>query len=77
MEATHLYALIPLLVLLTLSLVFSRSGLIHLMTLGYCMVLGWFAVLNEWEIFFFPIVLITGIIAIILFIIAMTKGDWL
>ena len=77
MEATHLYALIPLLVLLVLSLVFSKSGLVHLMTLGYSMVLGWFAVLNDWEIMFFPILIITGIIAIILFITAMVRGDWL
>lgn len=77
MEATHLYAILPLLVLLVLSLVFNKSGLVHLMTLGYTMALGWFAVLNEWEILFFPVLVITGIIAILLFTIAMVKGDWL
>ena len=77
MEATHLYAMIPLLVLLILSLVFNKSGLVHLMTLGYVMVLGWFSVLNSWEIMFFPVLILTGIIAIILFITAMVKGDWL
>lgn len=77
MEATHLYGIIPLLVLLILSLVFSKSGLLHLMTLGYVMALSWFAVINQWEILFFPILIITGIIAVILFISAMVKGDWL
>ena len=77
MEATHLYALIPLLVLLALSFFFSRSGLLHLMTLGYVMVLSWFAVINEWEVLFFPMLLLTGIIAILLFITAIVKGDWL
>ena len=77
MEATHLYALLPLLVLLVLSLVFNKSGLVHLMTLGYSAILGWFAVVNDWEIMFFPILVITGIIAIILFIMAMVRGDWL
>ena len=77
MEATHLYAIIPLLVLLVLSLVFNKSGLVHLMTLGYVMVLSWFAVLNQWEVLFFPVLIITGIIAILLFITAMVRGDWL
>jgi len=77
MEATHLFAIIPLLVFLTLSLIFNKSGLLHLMTLGYVMVLGWFAVLNQWEVLFFPVLIITGIIAIILFTMAMVKGDWL
>ena len=77
MEATHLFGIIPLLVLLVLSLVFNKSGLVHLMTLGYVMVLGWFTVINGWEIMFFPILVITGIIAIILFITAMVRGDWL
>ena len=77
MEATHLFAIIPLLVLLTLSLIFNKSGLLHLMTLGYVMMLGWFAVLNQWEVLFFPVLVLTGIIAIILFIVAMVKGDWL
>ena len=77
MEGTHLYALIPLLVLLILSLIFNKSGLLHLMTLGYVMVLGWFAVVNEWEILFFPILVCTGIIAILLFTMAMVRGDWL
>ena len=77
MELTHLFAMIPLLVFLVLSLVFNKSGLVHLMTLGYTMVLGWFAVLNQWEVLFFPVLIITGIIAIILFIMAMVRGDWL
>ena len=77
MEAAHLFGLLPLLVLLILSLVFNKSGLVHLMTLGYTIALGWFAVVNGWEIMFFPILIITGIIAIILFITAMTRGDWL
>ena len=77
MEATHLYAILPLLVLLVLSLVFNKSGLVHLMTIGYVMVLGWFAVINSWEIMFFPVIICTGIIAIILFIMAMVRGDWL
>ena len=77
MEATHLFGMIPLLVLLVLSLVFNKSGLVHLMTLAYVMVLGWFALVNQWEILFFPVLILTGIIAILLFTLAMTKGDWL
>ena len=77
MIATHLYALIPLLVLLVLSLVFYGRGLVHLMTLSYVLCLGIMAVTNSWEIIFFPILVFTGIIATILFIYSMLKGDWL
>ena len=77
MLATHLYALIPLLILLILSLIFYGRGLIHLCTGSYGLMLGYIAALNQWEILFFPIVTISVIIAIILFVFAMTKGDWL
>lgn len=77
MEATHLFAVIPLLAFLILSLVFSKSGLLHLATLFYSLVLGWLAVINTWEVLFFPVVVITSMISIILFIHAMVKGDWL
>lgn len=77
MIVTHLYALIPLLVLLILSLVFYGRGLVHLATVGYGITLGYMAALNEWEILFFPIIATTVIIALILFFWSMTKGDWL
>ena len=77
MLESHFYALIPLLVMLIMSLVFYGKGLVHLLTLGYCMTLAWFAIVNSWEIMFYPVILIAGIISIILFAFAMTKGDWL
>lgn len=77
MIATHLFALIPLLILLILSLVFYGRGLVHLMTFFYVIALSFMAITNNWEIVFFPILIFSGIIAIILFVFAMTKGDWL
>jgi len=77
MLETHFYALIPLLVLLIMSLVFYGKGLVHLMTLGYCMTLAWFAAVNSWEIMFYPVLAIAGMIALILFAFAMAKGGWL
>ena len=77
MEITHFVALLPLLILLVLSLVFYGKGLVHLLTLGYTMALALFAVTNEWEIMFFPVLCGTGIIAVILFFWSMSKGDWL
>lgn len=77
MTVTHLYALIPLLVLLILSLVFYGRGLVHITTCSYALMLGYMAVLNNWEILFFPIVIFTVMISILLFTFAMTKGDWL
>lgn len=77
MELTHLFALIPLLVFLILSLVFYGKGLVHLLTLAYTFTLAWFAIINAWEIMFFPICIITGIISVILFLFAMSRGNWL
>ena len=77
MEATHLFAMIPLLVFFIMSLVFNKLGLLHLMALGYCMILGWVAVLNNWEVLFFPVLIIVGMISIILFSVNMARGNWL
>lgn len=77
MLVSHLFVLIPLLVLLILSLVYYGKGLVHLLTGSYALVIGYMAVVNEWEILFFPIVVFSVIIALILFAFAMLKGDWL
>lgn len=77
MVETHLYALMPLIVFLILSLVFWGKGLVHLLTFGYIIALALVAVTLQWEVLFFPILTISGIMVIILFIMAMTKGDWL
>lgn len=77
MVVTHLFALIPLLVFLVLSLVFYGKGLVHLLTLLYTLTLAVMAVTNSWEILFFPILVVAGMISIILFSFAMAKGGWL
>lgn len=77
MLITHLYALIPLLVLLILSLIFYGRGLVHLGTLAYAMSLGIMAVTNQWEIMFFPIIIVSALIALILFWYSMVRGNWL
>lgn len=77
MEVTHLYALIPLLVLLILSMIWYGRGLIHLTGLFYTATLAIMGATNEWEIMFFPLLAITGIIQIILFFWSMNKGSWL
>ena len=77
MELTHFYAVLPLFILLVLSLIFYGKGLVHLLTLGYALSLGFVAITLEWEFLFFMPVAITVIISIILFIFAMVRGDWL
>lgn len=77
MLSTHFFALLPLIIMLIISLVFYGKGLVHLLTFGYCVALGWVAILNSWEVLFFPVVLLTGMITIILFIYAMVRGNWL
>ena len=77
MIISHLLALVPLFILLTLSLIFNKSGLLHLMLFAYAIALAWLAILGAWEIVFFPAIFCTAIIAIILFIMAAVRGDWL
>lgn len=77
MELTHFLSLIPLFFFFTLALIFWRTGLLHLVTVGYIMALSFFALYNQWEMVFIPILLGVFIISITLFIIAMAKGDLL
>lgn len=77
MEATHLFALIPLLVLLVLSIIFYGKGLLHITTFSYALCLTFMAIANNWEIMFFPLIIGTILITIILFIYAMANGNWL
>lgn len=77
MIVTHLYAIIPLLVLLIISLVWYGKGLLHLMTFGYNATLAFVAITNNWELLFSPLLAVTAIISLILFGFAMSRGGWL
>jgi len=70
----------------SLGLVFSPLGYLLLglslfmgilVALSIAMVLGIMAVTNQWEIMFFPIIIVTAIIAVILFFHSMLEGNWL
>lgn len=76
MSIEHFFALLPLLILLLFSMIFYGRGLIHVMTFAYAAGLGFMAVGNDWELIFFPVILVTAIIAIILFTFSMTRGNW-
>lgn len=78
MIGQHLLTMIPLIAFLLMSLLFYGKGLVHLLTLGYTLGLAYYAVLQgDYEIFFFPVLAIVAIIALILFGWSMSKGDWL
>lgn len=77
MVLSHFIALIPMMVLLIISIIWWGKGLLHLMLIGYTGVLAFIAVSQQWEILFLPLCLGTMAIALILFIMAMSKGDWL
>lgn len=77
MESTHLYALLPLMIFLVLSMIWYGRGLLHLLTGSYAVILAFIAITQGWEMLFFPVCLISVIIAIILFVISMSKGDWI
>lgn len=73
----HFLAMIPLMALMVFSIIWWGKGIIHLMTIGYSVILAIIAISGEWEMLFFPICLGSCIIGLILFSIAMGKGDWL
>lgn len=77
METTHFFALIPMIIFLVISLVYYGKGLIHLTTLGYTFGVAYVAILNNWELLFFIPIVGIGIISLLLFCFAMTKGGWL
>lgn len=77
MEITHFVASLPLLILFIVEMIFFRRGLIHLAVITYTIALSWYAVTNQWEIMFFPLCIVIGIISIILFGWCMLQGDWL
>lgn len=77
MTGLHFLALLPMFIMLVLTLIFRRSGIIHLITLAYATVLGFTAILGSWEALLFAPIVGTILISLMLFIIAMTKGEWL
>lgn len=77
MELEHFLALIPLMILLIVSIIWYGKGLLHLITLAYAIILGIIAINGSYGALFFPICAGSAIIALILFFIAMTRGDWL
>jgi len=77
MTDIHLFAIIPLLVLLVCSMIWYGRALLHITGAGYCAVLGYVAIEGGWEFMFFPLLAGTSIIFILLTVYALIKGDWL
>ena len=46
-----------------------------LLSLGYVLVLGWFAIVNDWEVLFFVPIVMFGIISVIGLIFSAVSGD--
>lgn len=77
MSGIQLAALIPLFILLILSLIFRRCGILHLTTLGYSFLLGLFVIANAWGMLFFAPIAGAVVISLLLFIFAMVEGSWI
>lgn len=74
MVISHLLVLIPLTIFLILSLIFYGKGLVHILTFSTTMAIAYMAIVGGWELLFFPILVVTALISIILFSFAMMKG---
>lgn len=79
MSGYHLMAVIPLLILFICSLIWFKKGLLHLTSLAYVVILTYVALTDttQWEFMFFPLLMGTGFILILLFVYSMLEGDWL
>lgn len=77
MTAFHLAGLAPLLVIFILALIFRRAGLIHILVIAYDAVLAYIAIVDTWELLFFPVLAIIAIIELILFIKCAIEGAWI
>lgn len=77
MTALHLAGLLPLLVFLILTLIFRKTGILHLITLAYSIILAIIAINGSWELLFFAPIAGTAIISLILFMACMAGGDWI
>jgi len=74
MEVTHGLALLFAVVFAVIATIF-RKMLWWLMVVGYCLVLSIMAITNNWEVLFFPVLAMLGLISIIGFIFSAVKGD--
>lgn len=76
MSGIQLAALLPLFILLVLSLIFRKVGVMHLMTLAYSVILGFLAITGQWSVLFFAPVGGSILVSLLLFITAMAEGEW-
>lgn len=77
MTIEHFLAILPLMVLFTLSLILYRKGVLHLMTLSYSVILAFIATIETWEMLFIPVCAGSVFVSLLLFIYCMLKGEWL
>lgn len=75
MVISHLLVLIPLFLVMILSFIWSRVGLLHLMGVAIVGVVAFMAISNTWELIFFPVLVGVGIIELLLFSFCAFRGD--
>lgn len=74
MTASHFVALLVLFILFVLSIWIKRV-LVDSMALGYILVLAYVAIINQWEILFYPILTLMGLITVIMLCAHALRGD--
>ena len=74
MVTSHFFAVVTLLALFLLAIWIKRV-FIDIIILGYIMVLAYMAIINNWEILFFPIIVGFGLVVTIMLCVHAVKGD--
>lgn len=74
MEVTHGIALLFAISLVVIAAIFNKM-LWWLLCIGYIFAVSYMAIVNEWELLFYPVLVITGIISIIGFGYSAARGE--
>lgn len=74
MEITHGIAMLFIVVFMVIATLLKKA-MWWLLCIGYMFAAAYMAIINEWELMFFPVLVICGIIAIIAFMFLAIKGE--
>lgn len=78
MELSHFLGALILLILLIISLLFRNSFIIHICCIFVDIWMVVYAIINEWEIFFFPIFVLCGLSFLALVVVDIKNGsNWI
>lgn len=77
MLSSHLLALVPLMFLFLISLWIYNKAILQAIPFAYAIVLAYIAIVEVWELMFFPFLFGTALVNLLIFVYDALQGDWL